>query len=345
MTSQLSATTRWDTSTTLDLMFVIDEIATLEPGHDTSVALMEAAQLRGHRVLITSASELGYEQDAVTARCRDVTLRPAVVHDGKWVADTEWFTIGEAHDYRVDDAHAVFMRTDPPVDAQYLRATYLLDLVDPRRTLLINSPEGLRGANEHLYALQTPDLGPPTVVTANRERIIDVVRSWRRAVLKPTEGMGGRGVLLLDADDPNLSSLVDSATERGAAQVVVQRWLPECAKGDRRVIVLDGVPIGAVRRIARDGEFRCNMAAGAAAVADTVTEIDREICAGLRPHLRSKGLTFVGIDVIGDKLTEVNVTSPTGIREIDALSGSQLARDVIAWVETNCPAMSGRRRP
>jgi len=342
VTSQLSATTRWDTSTTLDLVFVIDEMSTLDPGHDTSVALMEAAQLRGHRVLITSASALAYQQDAVTARCRDITLRPAVVHDGRWVADTEWFTLGEPHDYRLGDARAVFMRTDPPVDSQYLRATYLLELIDPRRTLVVNSPEGLRGANEHLYALRFPELGPPTLVTGDRGRIIGVVRSWGRAVLKPTEGMAGRGVLLLDADDPNLPSIVDSATELGTAQVVVQRWLPESADGDRRVIVLDGVPIGAVRRIARDGEFRCNMAAGAAAVADTVTDLDRDICAELAPHLRSKGLTFVGIDVIGDKLTEVNVTSPTGLREIDALSGSQLARDVIAWVEAHVPAPSRR---
>jgi glutathione synthase len=324
----------------MDCVFVIDEIAGLQPGHDTSVALMEAAQLRGHRVLVTTAPELAFSAGHVVAPCRTVRLRPAVLHEGGWLADPEWFSLDKVEPYILGNAAVVFMRTDPPVDATYLRATYLLDLVDPARTLMVNSPAGVRNANEKLFALRLPELGPPTLVTSDRRAIHEIVAEWGRAVLKPTDGMAGREVLVLEPTDPNLTSILDTATERGRAQVVIQQWLPECSEGDRRVIVLDGRPIGAVRRVARAGEFRCNMAAGAAVVADSVTDRDREICIQLAPLLNQHGLPLVGIDVIGDRLTEVNVTSPTGIREIDALSGTQLGDQVMAWVESRCRTLA-----
>lgn len=254
-----------------DLVFVTAEISGLLPAHDTSVALMEAAYLRGHRVLVTTTNRLGFRDGLPVARCAPVTLRPAALHDGKWIVDPDWYTLGEAVRYPLNDAAAVFMRTDPPVDADYLRAAYLLDLVDPRRTLLVNSPAGVRNANEKLFALHAPELGPPTMVSADRQEIRAVVAEWGRAVLKPTDWMGGRGVLILDPEDPNLSSLLDSATDRGHSQVVVQRWIGACADGDRRVIILDGEPVGVVRRVAGPGDFRCNIATGAAAAADTVT--------------------------------------------------------------------------
>jgi glutathione synthase len=317
--------------TALDFVFVIDELSSLQPGHDSSVALMEAAQLLGHRVLVTTASGLGFSEGRPTAECQQVTLRPAVRHEGHWLVDADWSCVTQPVRYRLDEAHAVFMRTDPPVNADYLRATYLLDLVDPARTVMVNSPAGVRNANEKLFALRIPHLGPPTVVSADRRQLRETVAGWGRAVLKPTDGMAGRGVLILDPADPNLTSILDTATERGTVQVVVQRWLAESIAGDRRVIVLDGRPLGVVRRVARAGEFRCNMAAGGEPVADSVTDRDREICAALAPLLREHGLSFVGIDVIGDFLTEVNVTSPTGLREIDALTGSNLAGEIISW--------------
>jgi glutathione synthase len=324
----------------VDFVFVVDEIATLMPAHDSSVALMEAAQLFGHRVLTTTAAGLGFTGGHATALVRAVRLRPAVLHDGHWLADPEWFSLGPAERYRLNDAAAIFMRTDPPVDTQYLRATYLLDLVDATRTLMINSPAGVRNANEKLISLREPALGPPTMVSADRQLIRETVAEWGKAVLKPTDGMAGRGILVLHPADPNLASILDTATERGQCQVVVQQWLPASAEGDRRVIVLDGTPIGVVRRVARAGEFRCNMAAGAAVLADAVTDTDRAICARLAPLLHQLGLPFVGLDVIGDRLTEVNVTSPTGLREIDALSGTHLAADILTWVQqqTQAPA-------
>ena len=331
------------TEASMDFVFVIDEIASLQPGHDSSVALMEAAQRRGHRILVTTAAGLGFADGHATASCRPVSLRPAVLHDGHWIADPQWFSLGPRERYRLDDAAVVFMRTDPPVDAQYLRATYLLDLVDADRTLIVNSPAGVRNANEKLFALRVPEIGPPTLVTADRRQIRDTIGTWGRAVLKPTDGMAGRGILVLDPADPNLASILESATERGQSQVVVQQWLPASAEGDRRVIVLDGQPIGVVRRVACAGEFRCNMAVGARVVADVVTDRDRAICARLAPLLREYGLLFAGLDVIGDCLTEVNVTSPTGLREIDALSGSHLAAEIVAWAENHCHEMAGKR--
>lgn len=322
----------------MDFVFVIDEITGLQPSHDTSVALMEAAQVRGHRVLVTTAADLGYAAGQAVAVCQTAALRPAVLHDGSWLADPDWFTLADRRSYRLGEASAIFMRTDPPVDANYLRATYLLDLVDPTRTLMVNAPAGLRNANEKFFALRLPDLGPPTLITADPQAIRRTVTAWGKAVLKPTDGMAGRGILILDPDDPNLVSILETATMRGRCQVVVQKWLPASSDGDRRVIVLAGRPIGVVRRLARDGEFRCNMAAGATVTADTVTDRDREICERLAPLLDEHGLTFVGIDVIGDRLTEVNVTSPTGIREIDVLSGSCLADEVIGWAESRCRA-------
>ncbi|OPX05338.1 glutathione synthase [Mycobacterium sp. AT1] len=321
----------------MDFVFIVDPLESLQPAHDSSVALMEAAQAAGHRVLVTEISQLAISEGKAVARCRDTRLRPAVLTDGRWLADTDWFAVSAPRMIALDDVAAVFMRTDPPVDANYLRATFILDLVDPTRTLLVNSPAGLRDANEKIFALRVPEMCPATLVSASREDIIDTVSRWGSAVLKPTDGMGGRGILLLRDHDPNMRSILDTATHRGRDHVVVQKFIPAVAEdGDRRVILLNGEPLGVIRRMASGAEFRCNMAAGADVHADRVNDRDREICRALAPELVSRGLHFVGIDVIGGMLTEVNVTSPTGIREIDALCGTHLGGDVIDWIAARC---------
>ncbi|KJF19157.1 MULTISPECIES: glutathione synthase [unclassified Rhodococcus (in: high G+C Gram-positive bacteria)] len=330
----------------MDFVFIADPLTTLKPAHDTTIALMEAVQLAGHRVLATTIGELGIDGGYAFARCREVTLRPAVLSENMWIADTDWYTTDVPFRLRLDEVAAIFMRTDPPVDGKYLRATFILDLVDPAKTMLINSPSGLRDANEKLFALRMPELGPPTLVSSDRDEICETVSSWGTSVLKPTDGMAGRGIMLLRPDDPNLHSILDTATDRGVNHVVVQQFIPDVVtEGDRRVIVLEGRPIGSVRRIVDRGgtEFRCNMATGARVVPDTLTARDREICNAIGPELVRRGLVFVGIDVIGGQLTEVNVTSPTGIREIDALSGTHLAADIIAWAIARCAKMQGER--
>jgi glutathione synthase len=321
----------------MELLFVVDPLDRLDAAHDTSVAIMEVAQARGHRVLTTTMRELGACDGRATALCRPLTLRPASLVDGRWRASLDWARVGPAQRVVLDSVDAVFIRTDPPVDAAYLRGTYVLDLVDPHRTVMVNSPAGLRNANEKLFALRFPELCPPTLVSADAAEIVATTRGWGKAVLKPTEGMAGRGIMILDPADPNLHSIIETATVRGRDQVVVQRFLPEAADGDRRVIVVDGRPVGAVRRVASAGEFRCNMAVGARPVADEVTPRDEEICARMAPLLAAHGLLLVGLDVIGGYLTEVNVTSPTGVREIDAFAGSRLATHLLTAVESRLP--------
>lgn len=320
-------------------LFIVDPVEQLDPAHDTSVALIEQAQNAGHRVLVTTMGQLAAHPGGATATCREVRVRPAVLRGGRWSTQPDWQALAAPERRRLDDFDVIFVRTDPPVNQRYLRATYLLDLVDPAHTLIVNSPSGLRNANEKVFALWFPELCPDTVVTGDKDEILGAVEEWTTAVLKPTDGMAGRGVLLLRAGDPNLHSLLEVATARGRDQVVVQRYLPETSHGDRRVIVLGGEPIGAVRRIAAPGEFRCNMAAGAAVRADVVTRRDREICARIAPTLRAHGLLLAGIDVIGDMLIEINVTSPTGIREIEALSGVPLAAQIIAWCVEQRPSI------
>jgi len=327
----------------MDLLFIVDPLDTLNAAHDTSVALMEAAQLAGHRVYATTVVDLAVLEGRPVARAVDLRLRPAVLAEDKWIADADWYTASPAQEMDLNAMSAIFMRTDPPVDASYLRATFILDLVDPTQTLVINSPSGLRDANEKMFGLHFPELGPPTVVTADRDRIREVLRRWGAAVLKPTDGMGGRGIMLLSPGDLNLNSILDTATVRGRDHIVIQQYIPAVSFGDRRVIVLDGEPVGAVCRVAAGAEFRCNMATGAQVVADSVTERDREICAVLGPALVRRGLYFAGIDVIGGYLTEVNVTSPTGLREIDALCHSTVSAEVISWVGSACAARVSRR--
>lgn len=317
----------------LDLLFIVDPLPTLLAHHDTSVALMEAAQDRGHSVWVTTIDKLEIDGGRPATLAERVDITPAILFDGTWNAAPNWFEVAETAWRDVNSFSVVFVRTDPPVDADYLRMTFVLDLVDARTTLVMNRPEGLRSANEKLFALRCAELGPATLVSSDPQRIVNRVDEWGQAVLKPTDAMAGRGIIILTPGDRNLRSLVESATERGRHHVVLQRWAPHAEHGDRRVIVLAGEPIGVVRRVAGSTDFRCNMATGAVPVADEVNERDREICAALAPHLRALGLTFVGIDVIGGLLTEVNVTSPTGIREIDALSGVRLGARIVEWAE------------
>jgi glutathione synthase len=312
--------------------FIIDPIQKLDPGHDTSVALMEAAQAMGHEVWITEAHSLSVAEGKAWAVVQSVQLKAVRLVDGLWSAELEWFQLGDRHLCCLDEMDAVFMRTDPPVTVPYLYATYILDYIDPAQTLVVNSPQGLRHANEKMYALQFSEVIPKTIVSQDKQVIRKFVDQQGAAVIKPLGGKGGEGILLIEPGDRNFNSLIEISTFQGKVPVMVQEFLPAAKDGDKRVILLNGEPIGAVNRIPTGSEFRGNMAVGGRIAPAEITERDRQICEVLAPTLQRDGLVFVGIDVIGGYLTEVNVTSPTGIREIDRLNDVRLGQQVMEWV-------------
>jgi glutathione synthase len=314
------------------LAFIIDPIAKLDPGHDTSVALMEAAQRLGHEVWITQANQLGVVQGRAMARLTSVQLVPVELQAGRWVAANPWFELGDSSVQPLDSMDVVWMRTDPPVTVPYLYATYILDAIDPTKTQVMNSPAGIRAANEKMYALQFTQAIPETIVSQDKVVIRDFLEKQGAAVLKPLGGKAGEGILFLEPSDRNFNSLIEISTQQGQVPVMVQTYLPEAKLGDKRIILLNGEPIGAVNRIPTGKEFRGNMAVGGAVAQTDITPREQEICAQLAPTLRRDGLMFVGIDVIGGYLTEVNVTSPTGIREIDRLNGVSLGEQVMQWL-------------
>ena len=320
----------------MKLAFIIDPIAKLDPGHDTSVALMEAAQIMGHQVWIAQARDLTIVEGKAWANLQSVILKPVQLVDGLWKATSDWYQIGESIFTCLEEMDAVWMRVDPPVNTPYLYATYILDLIDPQKTLVVNSPAGLRNANEKVYALQFTSVIPTTIVSQDKAVIEKFLNQQEAAVLKPLGGKAGEGILFLEAVDRNFNSLIEISTRQGSEPVMVQEYLPAAKEGDKRIILLEGKPIGALNRIPTGKDFRGNMAVGGRVASTEITDREREIARVLAPKLIADGLYFVGIDIIGGYLTEVNVTSPTGIREIDRLSSVSSGKEVITWLESKC---------
>ncbi|ADP79589.1 glutathione synthase [Pseudofrankia inefficax] len=310
----------------MKIAFVADPLESLDATVDTTVGLMHAAQDRGAEVWATEAVRLEAVRGRARAQARRVRLAPTHPAGGcRWSVADAWFTASAPTIVWLDDMDALFMRTEPPLDATYTTATLILDLLVPARTALINDPRGLRACSEHLLALHFDDLIPPTVVTADGDTIRDFLTQHGTAVLKPVDGFGGRGVLRLDRHDPNLASLLELATAGGTRAVVVQRFLREVAAGNKRVFVIAGEPVGAVYRYPAAGDFRI----GDATAQAPITDRDREICARLAPVLRANGIHLAGLDVIGPHLIEVNVTSVGALRKADALLGWTLCADLL----------------
>lgn len=297
--------------------------------------MMEAAQVLGHEVWITEARWLSVINGEACAPMQKVTLKPVELVNGHWQAVEDWYELNEPQLLPLSEMQAVFMRKDPPANDAYLYATYILDYVDPSKTLVLNAPDGLRKANEKMYALQFQAAMPTTIVSGRKRDILQFVEQQGRAVMKPLDGKGGEGILFLEKGDRNLNSMIELSTQRESLPVMVQAYLPAASDGDKRIIMLNGTPIGAVNRVPSGDEFRGNMAVGGRADATAITDRDREICELVAPALRRDGLYFVGLDVIGGYLTEVNVTSPTGIREIDRLNHVRLGEQVMTWLAEN----------
>jgi glutathione synthase len=312
----------------LKLGVVMDPIERIDPSKDTTFVLMLEAQARGHEVYYMTAPDLFVRGGAAHGRFRPVKVARAVPH----------YELGAPAEGPLADFDVVLMRKDPPFDIGYVFATHLLSLVDERRCLVVNRPLGLREANEKLFALYFPELVPPTLVSSDIARLKAFMEEMGgEMVIKPLEGAGGSGVFYLNRSDRNVNALLETATENGAKLIMAQRYLPEVRRGDKRVIVLDGEPIGAVLRVPREDDHRSNIHVGGRCVKTELTARDREICQALAPSLRRLGLYFVGLDIIGGYLTEVNVTSPTGVQEIDALDGVRLEAQVIDFIESRAP--------
>lgn len=313
-------------------VFVVDPLHGLDASLDTSVGLMHAAQELGVEVFAAEARDLEIVDGRAVARARALKLAPSTPAAGcRWTVPDPWYDAGPEELVRLEDVRAVFMRLEPPVDLDFLAATYVLDHVDLSGTAIVNAPGGLRACSEHLLGLSFPDLVPPTVVTAHGETIRSFLAEHGRIVVKPVDGFSGRGVFLLSHHDPNLASIIETSTSGGARAVVAQPYLAQVEAGNKRIYVLDGVAVGASIRHPVPGDFRIVSPDGPA----ELTPRDLEIVDRLAPTLRAHGLRCVGLDVIGDHLIEVNVTSPGALRKADALLGTTYCADLVSHVLTH----------
>ena len=308
----------------LTLAFVMDPVEAEPMEASTTIVLMREAQARGHRVLYVDPADLGVDGGRVMSLAVPIELVEG--------SDAP-VRRGEARIYDFDEEIDVaFQRKDPPVDRDYIVATQILDICT--RTIILNRPTSVIAFNEKLLAVQFPDLMPATRVT----RRIPELRAFMAAqggemVVKPLDGKGGEGIFHLVADDRNLTSILEQSTEFGTRAIMAQEYLPAIREGDKRILLLEGEPIGAVLRVPAEAESRANLHVGGRAVKAPLSEDDRRIIARISPFLKDHGLFFVGIDVIGDKLTEINVTSPTGVQEINALDGAKLEALILDRVE------------
>jgi glutathione synthase len=307
------------------LAFVMDPLGSLDVAADTTYVLIVEALRRGHRVLYLDPADLGVTDGRPIARARPVTeMRPEPGDPAE---------LGPEQSVALDDeADVVLQRQDPPVDAEYMTTTQILGLC--RQALVLNRPAGILAANEKLYACAFPELMAETLVSRRMEQLIAfMTKLGGEMIVKPLDGKGGEGIFHLHHGDRNLFSILEQSTAFETRRVMAQRYLPEVREGDKRILLLEGEAIGAVLRVPREQETRSNLHVGGRPRRASLDEHDRRIIDALAPSLRRDGLFFVGIDVIGGRLTEVNVTSPTGVREINALEGTRLEARILDGVE------------
>ncbi len=310
----------------LTLGFLMDPLESVRVDHDSTFAMMLEARRRGHRVRYFEQPWLRFGGTRAEARMRTVNVRREPGHH---------FDVLDEEVRPISSLDVLFMRKDPPVDADFLQATQLVELCGGERApLFVNRPASLRDANEKLFGLNFPDLMPETLIARDMPLLADfVTRHEQGTILKPVEGFGGQGIVFLRPGDRNMRSLLEVMTLGGRKAIVAQAYLPESREGDKRIILVDGKPVGSVLRVPSQDDHRGNMAAGGKAVKTELTPRERDICARLEPVLKERGLYLVGIDVIGDWLTEVNVTSPTGLVEIDQLDGVNTSASVMDLAE------------
>ncbi len=297
----------------------MDPVEKIAIAGDTTFALMLEAQSRGHKLIYYTPDKLSLVDGRVVAEAAPIAVRDVA---------GDHFTLGPARPVDLAEVDVVLLRQDPPFDLAYITSTHLLELL-PREVLVVNDPASVRNAPEKLFVMRFPHLMPPTLITRDRKAIEAFRERHGQVVMKPLYGHGGAAVFKLGPKDPNFGSLYDMFAATFREPFVVQRFLPAVSLGDKRIILVDGVALGAVNRVPAENDIRSNMVRGGAAAATELTPREREICDTIGPELKRRGLVLVGIDVIDGNLTEINVTSPTGIRAIKRLGGPDLA--VAAW--------------
>ncbi|AIZ35276.1 glutathione synthase [Pseudomonas sp. K1(2024)] len=312
------------------LGIVMDPIASISYKKDSSLAMLLAAQARGWSLFYMEQRDL--YQGTGQARAR---MRPLKV----FADATRWFELGEEQDSALGELDVILMRKDPPFDMEFVYSTYLLEQAERDGVLIVNKPQSLRDCNEKLFATQFPQCMAPTLVSRRADILREFAATHGDVILKPLDGMGGASVFRHRQGDPNLSVILETLTQHGHQQIMAQAYLPQIVDGDKRILMIDGEPVPyCLARIPASGETRGNLAAGGRGEARPLTERDRWIAAQVGPTLREKGLLFVGLDVIGDSLTEINVTSPTCIREIDAAYNTDIGGQLMDAIERQLSA-------
>ncbi len=311
----------------LSIAIQMDKVESLQIAGDTTFALGLEAQKRGHSLWYYTTDQLSLNEGIVTARGQTLAFFDQVgAH----------FQTGKAETLSLDSFDVILMRQDPPFDMAYITATYLLEMLSPK-TMVVNNPAEVRNSPEKLLVTLYPDLMPATLISRDMEAITTFRHKHEDIIIKPLFGNGGAGVFRLKPGDQNLNSLLEMFFCSNREPLMVQAYLPAVRNGDKRVILVDGEPVGAVNRIPNDNEVRSNFHVGGRAAKADLTERDHKICHTIGPELRRRGLLFVGIDIIGDYLTEINVTSPTGIREIERLSNIDIASRAWNTIERKHP--------
>lgn len=310
---------------TCTLAVLMDPIAAIHPEKDSTLAMLLEAQRRGYEVLYAVQSGLAIRGGEPWALLAPLTVRDDL---------EDWFTIGEATWRDLGTIDVILARKDPPFDDQFLYDTMVLELAEMRGTLVVNRPQGLRDANEKLFSLHFPQCIPPTLVARNAAEIRRFTAEHGEVVLKPLDGMGGASIFRTHRGDPNLNVIIETLTKNGRAFCAAQRFIPEISAGDKRILMIDGEPVPyALARMPQGDDFRGNLARGGKGVGVPLSDRDRWIAAEVGPELKRRGMLFVGLDVIGAYLTEINVTSPTCIRELDAAFGLNIAGQLFDCIE------------
>lgn len=315
---------------TITLGVVMDPIESINIKKDSTFAMLLEAQQRGWNIRYMEQGDLYLENDRSYARTRSLQVDENPL---------EWFRFLSEDTLPLDELDVILMRKDPPFDMEYIYTTYLLEKAEERGVLIINRPSSLRDCNEKLFTAWFPQCCTPTLVTSNKERILHFIEQQKDVILKPLDGMGGSSIFRSRQGDPNTNVIIETLTNHGRRYAMVQRFVPEISKGDKRILMINGEPVPySLARIPKPGETRGNLAAGGTGQGLPLSEQDRWIALQVGPSLRQRGILFAGLDVIGDYLTEINVTSPTCIRELDSQFGLNISAQLMDCIEEKLSA-------